>query len=320
MGKPSLSIFSSGIDFSQSSEPGDNRECNKPPKPRKQRVSVWLCGVLAVITAAFVIFLGYLFAMPDQREVLLAKADIKEVKVSRETHTYYKRALETSDPIKSNGSTTTQVVSQPTESTTTKTDSSASLLTILGVFFALALAIERVTEGIVGMFEKSYLSLRKVVSRCNAPHNWMERQYVRALKKVSDVAVELDKCTDDPGKELLDKQNAALKHLAESEALLQSFTQEPDYIFRKRLITMGFNLVVGLVLAFVCGFRVFYILGLDIRTNFWDMFLTGLIIGSGSAPVHYLIGILQDWKEVLKQSGEIKKAEAARQNDSNSSS
>lgn len=105
----------------------------------------------------------------------------------------------------------------------------------------------------------------------------------------------------------------AQKRLDEAEKKLASLTDSPDYKSAKAAASVVLGLMIGVVVAGVGQMQMFALLGVDAMPPNIDVLITGLIIGSGSYPVHSLVGILQQGKNALDSlNGYLQKAGAAK--------
>jgi len=105
----------------------------------------------------------------------------------------------------------------------------------------------------------------------------------------------------------------AQKRLDEAEKKLASLTDSPDYKSAKAAASVVLGLMIGVVVAAVGQMQMFALLGVDAMPPNIDVLITGLIIGSGSYPVHSLVGILQQGKNALDSlNGYLQKAGAAK--------
>jgi hypothetical protein len=59
------------------------------------------------------------------------------------------------------------------------------------------------------------------------------------------------------------------------------------------------GLILGVIVAALGQLQMFAMLGIGSVPARVDVFITGLVIGTGSYPVHSLVGILQQTKETL---------------------
>src|SRR4030095_16889416 len=72
-----------------------------------------------------------------------------------------------------------------------------------------------------------------------------------------------------------------------------------SYISAKSAISIVLGLMLGVIIAAVGQLQMFALLGIAVVPAKFDVFITGLVIGSGSYPVHSLVGILQQGKDTL---------------------
>lgn len=105
----------------------------------------------------------------------------------------------------------------------------------------------------------------------------------------------------------------AQKRLDDAEKKLASLTDSPDYKSAKAAASVVLGLMIGVVVAGVGQMQMFALLGIDAMPPSIDVLITGLVIGSGSYPVHSLVGILQQGKNTLDSlQGFLKQAGAKR--------
>ena len=104
----------------------------------------------------------------------------------------------------------------------------------------------------------------------------------------------------DAAKALLDDAQSRLK---EAENKLASVTSSPDYRSAKGATTIVLGLMLGVIVAGVGQIQAFALLGIGAVPAHIDVLMTGLVIGSGSYPVHSLVGILQQGKDALDGLG-----------------
>jgi len=91
----------------------------------------------------------------------------------------------------------------------------------------------------------------------------------------------------------------AQKRLADAESNLDAVTSSDSYISAKSAISIVLGLMLGVIIAAVGQLQMFALLGIAVVPAKFDVFVTGLVIGSGSYPVHSLVGILQQGKDTL---------------------
>ncbi|HXD10267.1 MAG TPA: hypothetical protein VN653_09405, partial [Anaerolineales bacterium] len=91
----------------------------------------------------------------------------------------------------------------------------------------------------------------------------------------------------------------AQKRLADAESNLDAVTSSDSYISAKSAVSIVLGLMLGVIIAAVGQLQMFALLGIAVVPAKFDVFVTGLVIGSGSYPVHSLVGILQQGKDTL---------------------
>ena len=92
---------------------------------------------------------------------------------------------------------------------------------------------------------------------------------------------------------------AAQAHVKAAESKLAAATDSPDYRSAKGAASIVLGLMLGVVVATVGQIQMFALLGIGAVPARIDVLITGLIIGTGSYPVHSLVGILQQSKDTL---------------------
>lgn len=98
---------------------------------------------------------------------------------------------------------------------------------------------------------------------------------------------------------LKDAQN----RLKEAEQKLTAAADSPDYRSAKGTATIILGLMLGVIIAALGQLQMFAMLGIGAVPARIDVLITGLVIGSGSYPVHSLVGILQQGRDALDGLG-----------------
>lgn len=93
--------------------------------------------------------------------------------------------------------------------------------------------------------------------------------------------------------------NLAQQRLKDAEGNLAAVTSSHSYIRAKGAASIIVGLMLGVIVAAISQLQIFALLGIDRVPARFDVLITGLIIGSGSYPVHSLVGILQQGKDTL---------------------
>jgi hypothetical protein len=84
--------------------------------------------------------------------------------------------------------------------------------------------------------------------------------------------------------------------LESAESNLADITSSESYISAKTSASVILGLMLGVLIAGIGQLQMFAMLGIGIVPAQIDVLVTGLVIGSGSYPVHSLVGILQQGK------------------------
>jgi len=95
----------------------------------------------------------------------------------------------------------------------------------------------------------------------------------------------------------------AQQRLKGAESKLAGATDSPDYRSAKSAATIILGLMLGVIVAALGQIQMFALLGIGAVPARIDVLITGLVIGSGSYPVHSLVGILQQGKDALDGLG-----------------
>jgi len=91
----------------------------------------------------------------------------------------------------------------------------------------------------------------------------------------------------------------AQRRLKDAEGNLSAVTSSNSYISAKAAASIIVGLMLGVIIAALAQLQIFAMLGIAGVPARIDVLITGLIIGSGSYPVHSLVGILQQSKDTL---------------------
>ena len=189
----------------------------------------------------------------------------------------------------------------------------ANLTIVLAPVIAAAAAVERTLESIFNVLESSW---RTMVAYLGRGLRWLKNAEVevqQARQFLADASekysAELQDIQFGQGSAsvLADaiqiKVNAASKlmilaqqRLENAEGNLANVTSSDSYISVKTAASIVLGLMLGVIIAAVGQLQLFAMLGIGIVPAQIDVLITGLVIGSGSYPVHSLVGILQQGK------------------------
>lgn len=196
-------------------------------------------------------------------------------------------------------------------------DMAANLTVVLAPILAAAAGVERLLETIFNIIEGSWKSLVAYLGRglrwlntakaeVEASRQWLAEVSTRyndemlllTIKpgtSVADLSLEMQTKIK-TAKEMLE---LAKGRLTDAETNLAEVTSSDGYRSAKAAATIVLGLMIGVIVAGIGQLQMFALLGIGGVPARVDVFITGLIIGSGSYPVHSLVGILQQTKDTL---------------------
>ncbi len=180
--------------------------------------------------------------------------------------------------------------------------SAAQIAMILAPLVAAATVIERIIEMIFDWIESFSRSAGGLI-KIGGNYVKLARQQVETARQAVNTL--LEKSEPDASR-LREAENA----LADAEDRLVDYFSSPSYTTKKGALSMLMGIAGGLIVAssmrlgivhlLIPGFTFPVFLELDFA---WlDYVLTGLVIGTGSAPVHSLIGLLQNTKNAVGEA------------------
>jgi hypothetical protein len=189
----------------------------------------------------------------------------------------------------------------------------ANLAIVLAPVLAAAAAVERTLESIFNVLEGSW---RTMVAYLGRGLRWLKNTEI----EVQQARQFLDDASDKYSMELqsiqfgqasisalADEVRAkietanklmvlAQQRLADAEGNLATVTSSERYISAKAAASIVIGLMLGVIIATLGQLQMFAMLGIGVVPKHFDVLITGLVIGSGSYPVHSLVGILQQGK------------------------
>lgn len=195
-------------------------------------------------------------------------------------------------------------------------DVGATLTVVLAPVLAAAAAVERTLETAFNIVEGSW---RTMVAYLGRGLRWLksaETEVKQARQFLADVSekynielqnIELGQLSASAltaemqaRMEIANRMlGLAQQRLKDAEGNLSAVTSSDSYIRAKAAASIIVGLMLGVVIAAMSQLQMFALLGVPgVPANF-DVLITGLIIGSGSYPVHSLVGILQQGKDTL---------------------
>jgi hypothetical protein len=156
---------------------------------------------------------------------------------------------------------------------------------------AAATLVERIIEMIWDFVENKILTAKSLINNVGDYVGWASNQVHAARKN-------LIASTDTA------KRTSLEQELRDAEKRVTDFLKSDTWVTQKKKISVPVSLGLGLIVAVLAQLRMFVLLDLlPANTTgilyVTDIIVTGLVIGTGSAPVHSLIGVIQKTKDTL---------------------
>ena len=216
----------------------------------------------------------------------------------------------------------------------------ASLLVVLAPVVAAATGVERLLESVFNTLENvwrtgvAYLGygmrwLKLAETRVADARVWMqnigmvakdlEAKYADEMNELmqqadlEQIAAQLEKLRQRADQETANVQKMlaeAEARVADAEKKLAQASSSPDYVSAKAAAAVVLGLMLGVIVATVGQIKMFALLGIAMPARI-DVFATGIVIGSGSYPVHSLVGMLQQGRDALDGLGNFLNNRAA---------
>ncbi len=181
--------------------------------------------------------------------------------------------------------------------------------TVLAPLLAISVAIERLLETGFNWFEQSSRAVADVLVAPKETLDWIGREYQEAYKATEEAANTVGQDMTPDTMQLLELTE---DRLAKAEERLRGWTGASEYLAWKRALSIWFSLLAGLVIAVLGDLGMLRMIAIP-APRLVDMVITGLVIGSGSGPMHDLMGILQGGKSALGSLSDLAKGTAVKQ-------
>ena len=193
----------------------------------------------------------------------------------------------------------------------------ANLTLVLAPILAAAAGVERTLETAFNVIESSWKSLVAYLGRglrwlnsaeleVDASRQWLAEISARYNQELHSLEIKDGMSASDLSSQMQDKifaaqtmMDLAEKRLADAESNLANATASDGYRSAKAAASIVLGLIIGIIVATLGQLQMFAMLGIGSVPERVDVFITGLVIGSGSYPIHSLVGILQQTKETL---------------------
>ncbi len=186
---------------------------------------------------------------------------------------------------------------------------STDLMMVFAPFLAVSVAIERLLETGFNWFEQSSRAIADILVAPRETLDWIGREYQDAYQATKEA---METVSVDATSEKLTLIASAEDRLVKAEQRLRSWVGAPEYLAWKKAIAIWFGLLIGLVVSVIGDLGMMRYIGIP-TPRFIDMLITGLVIGSGSGPMHDLIGILQGGKNALGSLADLAKGKSVKE-------
>ena len=148
--------------------------------------------------------------------------------------------------------------------------------------------------------------LKSAEVEVDASRQWLADVSGRFNEEMSSLQMKPGMSVADLSKDMQDKITSgktmlalAEKRLSDAEDNLSNATSSDGYRSAKAAASIVLGLIIGVIVATLGQLQMFAMLGIGVVPARIDVFITGLVIGTGSYPVHSLVGILQQGKNTL---------------------
>ena len=193
----------------------------------------------------------------------------------------------------------------------------ANLTLVLAPVLAAAAGVERTLETTFNIIENSWKTLVAHLGKglrwlnaaqleVDSARQWLAEVADRYNQELRSLEIREGMSVSDLSNQMQEKISAAKSmmdlaqnRLADAENNLSSVTTSDGYRSAKAATSIVLGLLLGVVVATLGQLQMFAMLGIGSVPAPFDVFITGLVIGSGSYPVHSLVGILQQTKDTL---------------------
>jgi hypothetical protein len=192
-------------------------------------------------------------------------------------------------------------------------DTGANLTIVLAPVLAAAAAVERTLESMFNVLENNWHTLVAYLGR---GLRWLKnaevevqqaRQFLADASEKYNLELQEIQFGKDTAGTIADEVQAkiasanklmiiAQQRLENAESNLSAVASSDSYISAKAAASIILGLMLGVIIAAIGQLQMFAMLGVGIVPPQIDVLITGLVIGSGSYPVHSLVGILQQGK------------------------
>lgn len=191
-----------------------------------------------------------------------------------------------------------------------------NLVVILAPVLAAATGVERSLETFFNILENSFMTMVAYLGKglrwlknseieVKQARQWLadvSARYADEMKTLQINDQSIRQLTGEAQNKMVDATamlRLAQQRLEAAEGNLSDLSNSNGYRGVKAAASIVLGLMLGVIVAELGSLQMFALMGVDVVPTKIDIFITGLVIGSGSYPVHSLVGILQQGKDTL---------------------
>jgi hypothetical protein len=180
---------------------------------------------------------------------------------------------------------------------------------------AAATGIERSLEMLWNWFEGLFINLVALIAMGRKWAKWAGDEVSHAHRAVGQVAADLARLRRSETATVSASpraESALARAMRDAEAQLQLAESRMTGVLKndryrqfKSATSVLAGVAMGVIIAFTAKLKMFGLLGVEGVPAGVDMFVTGFVMGTGAAPMHSLIGILQSGKDALAGASQL---------------
>jgi len=190
---------------------------------------------------------------------------------------------------------------------------SADIAILFAPLLAASTGIERLLEMFWNWFEALFINFIAFVAMGWEWMHWMREEIEVASQSINQLAAQLAELrrTEPPAaraaqeSQLVEQLRQAEEKLRATQEHLRDVLISDRYRSIKQALSVLVGIALGLIVAAAADLRMFHVLGIAGVPSGVDVVVSGLVIGTGSGPVHSLVGILQQGKETVEQASSL---------------
>ena len=180
---------------------------------------------------------------------------------------------------------------------------------------AAATGIERSLEVLWNWFETLFINFVAFIAMGRQWTRWAREEITHASEAVNQLASDLARlrnssttasaATPRAESALMRAMRDAEGQLQTAETRLAGVLKNDRYRQVKGATSVLVGIAMGVIIAGAAKLKMFGLLGVEGVPAGVDVFITGFVVGTGSAPVHSLIGILQSGRDAIRDTSRL---------------